>query len=223
VLRNRRSLALLAAGVVAVVTSCGGNGSNGNNTSSSPSPSAPPAIKFVGNSTCPTSGVTPYFTSGGKVYPAPVNSLPPVGQAIDEMPHTHVAPPAQVQYNHDPPTSGCHYSLGFGTAPLQPGAYNQVVPPMYWVHNLEHGYIVVLYNCPSSCATQFQQLRQWFHGLAPDPTYGYAKVLILPWTSMSVPFAAVSWDWYDPIPVFSISEVQRFYANHVGHGPEHSA
>ncbi|TMB86853.1 MAG: DUF3105 domain-containing protein [Chloroflexi bacterium] len=179
------------------------------------------AIQFVGNDTCPTKGQQPYDAPS----PPKVNSVPPVGQAIDEMPHSHVELPAHVTYNHDPPTSGCHYNLGYGSAPIQTGAYDKVVAPEYWVHNLEHGYIVVLYNCPSGCATQFQQLRTWYRSLPADPSGAvtYSKVLILPWPTMTVPFAAVSWDWYDPIPIFSIDEVQRFYANHVGQGAEPNA
>ncbi|MBV8301851.1 MAG: DUF3105 domain-containing protein, partial [Candidatus Dormibacteraeota bacterium] len=180
-----------------------------------------PTINYVGNSTCPTSGTSNYFTSSnGSVKPAPVNSLPAVGVPVDEMPHTHVQQGTQVQYNHNPPTSGCHYNLGYGNAPIQTGAYNVEIPPEYWVHNLEHGYIVVLYNCPSGCDTEFQALRTWYHNLSPDPNFGYAKVVILPYKEMSVPFACVSWDWYDPIPVFSIAEVQKFYANHVGNAAE---
>lgn len=180
-----------------------------------------PTIQFVGNSSCPTSGASPYFTgSDGSVKPAPVNSFPAVGVPVDEMPHTHVAPPTAITYNHNPPTSGCHYNLGYGNAPIQTGAYNVEIPPEYWVHNLEHGYIVVLYNCPSGCNTEFQALRTWYHGLPADSNFGYAKVIIIPYKEMTVPFAAVSWDWYDPIPVFSIAEVQKFYANHVGNAPE---
>ena len=180
-----------------------------------------PTIQYVGNSTCPTSGTQNYFTgSNGAVKPANVNSLPPVGQAIDEMPHTHVQPPSQITYNHSPPTSGCHYNLGYGSAPVQSGAYNQVIAPEYWVHNLEHGYVVVLYNCPSGCTTQFQQLRDWYHSLPAEPNFAYPKVIIVPYPNMDVPFAAVSWDWYDPIPNFSIAEVNRFYLNHRGQAAE---
>jgi Protein of unknown function (DUF3105) len=211
---------MLAAGLVATLSGCG--------ASAAPSASSSgtlPVIKFVGNNTCPTPGVSTYNTnSSGQPVPPQVNSFPPVGQAINEMPHTHVNPPQRIQYNHNPPTSGCHYNLGYGTAPIQTGAYDREVQPEYWVHNLEHGYIVVLYNCPSGCQQQFTQLRQWYKGLPADPTgvVPYAKVVILPYAEMSVPFAALSWDWYDPIPVFSVKEVQRFYANHVGHGPERS-
>lgn len=194
-----RALVGLALATTAALAACGDSGL--------------PAVKFVGNETCPTKGASPKAPS-----PPNVNSLPPVGQAVDEMPATHVEPPAIVKYLHDPPASGCHYSND--QAPIKPGAYNQAIPPEYWVHNLEHGYVIVLYNCPQGCSQQFQQLRTWYHSLPPDSVTGYAKVVILPWPSMSVPFAAVSWDWYDPIPNFSIAEVQRFYANHVNQAQE---
>ena len=201
---------LLAAGAAVIASSACGQ--------SQPSL---PSIQFVGNDSCATSGQQPYYAHS----PASVNSMPPVGEAIDEMPHSHISPPTQVTYNHNPPTSGCHYSLGYGHAPIQAGSYDKVVRPEYWVHNLEHGYIVVLYNCPNGCTVQFQLLRSWYRSLPPDPSgaVSYAKVLILPWLSLPAPFAAVSWDWYYPIPDFSITEVQRFYANHVGQGSEASA
>ena len=207
-----RSLALVVV-LAASAVACGGDTSS----SASPTPSLDqlPTIKFVGNSTCPTSQATNYFTgSNGVIKPAGVNSLPPVGEPVDEMPHTHINPPATVTYNHNPPTSGCHYNLGYGDAPVQTGVYNQPVQSEYWVHNLEHGYVVVLYNCPSGCDTQFKALQTWYHQLPPEPGFPYPKVVVLPYTGMDVPFAAVSWDWYDPIPVFSIAEVQRFYDNH---------
>jgi Protein of unknown function (DUF3105) len=208
VLHHLRPL-LMAAAIATAVAACGGN-----------TPTILdklPTIQFVGNSTCPTSGATPYFTgSNGAVKPAPVNSLPPVGIAVNEMPHIHVNQGTQITYNHNPPTSGCHYNLGYGTAPIQTGVYNKEIPPEFWVHNLEHGYVIVLYNCPSGCDAQFQQLRTWYHSLKPDSATGYPKAVVMPYKEMSVPFAAESWDWYDPIPVFSIAEVQKFYANHSG-------
>ena len=179
-----------------------------------------PTIQFVGNSSCPTSNAAPYFKSGNDVKPAPVNSLPPVGQAIDEMPHTHVSSTVKVTYLHDPPTSGCHYNLGYGDAPIQTGVYNQAVPKEYWVHNLEHGYIAVLYNCPSGCTTEFNALHDWYKSLPPTPGFPYPKAIVLPYSSMDVPFAVESWDWYDPMPVFSLDEVKKFYANHENNGAE---
>ena len=196
---------LALAAVTVFAAACG---------TSAAGPTLPP-VNYVGNSSCDTSTGSAYSP-----LPPDVNSLPPVGEAVDEMPHTHVAEGTKIDYKHNPPTSGCHYNLGYTRAPTQAGAYDRVIPKEYWVHNLEHGYIVVLYDCPSGCTQQFQQLRSWYHGLQPDSGVAYAKVLIIPYAGMQVPFAAVSWDWYDPIPTFSIDEVQKFYANHRGHGPE---
>jgi len=215
-----RVLPPLALALALAVAACGAPTAPSNN----PSLDQLPTIQYVGNSTCPTSSNANYFAgSKGSIKPAGVNNLPAVGQAIDEMPHTHVQPPAQVSYNHNPPTSGCHYNLGYGDAPIQAGAYNKVVPAEYWVHNLEHGYTVALYNCPSGCSTQFQQLRDWYHSLPADPNFAYPKVIIIPWPTMDVPFAAVSWDWYDPIPNFSIAEFNRFYLNHRYQGAPEAA
>jgi hypothetical protein len=205
---------VLAAGAAAgLLAACGGSTSDGANNTA-------PAIKFVGNSTCPTASASPYDPS-----PPGHNGDKAVGQAIDEMPHLHVDPPTKIQYDHDPPTSGCHYNLAApNPAPIQPGVYGQEIAAEYWVHNLEHGYVAVLYNCPQGCPDDVQKLIAWRKGLGPDPAGNgqipYAKVIVLPWHTMSVKFAAVSWDWYQGFDSLDISKIQAFYDNHVGHSPE---
>lgn len=181
------------------------------------------------NDSCPATqganGSDPY-------YPEPATNGSPVGQQIPQMPHTHVTEGTKVQYEHSPPTSGCHYSLGQPhPAPIPPGVYPAHIDPEYWVHNLEHGYIVVLYNCgdgngPSACQSDFASLRQWAAKQKPDPglaqldpQHAYAKVVVLPW-KFDHKFAALSWDWYDPMDKLDTSELQRFYDNHVGNSPE---
>lgn len=186
-------------------------------------------VKFVGNATCPTGGKDQSGNPIGPYSPKPpfVNSLPAVGQAIDEMPHTHIQPPATVQYNHNPPTSGCHYFIPAqgsipAQAPIPHGVYNSAIPSEYWVHNLEHGYVAVLYNCPSGCTGDFATLRQWAQGLPNDPggAVSYAKIIVLPYSGMDHKFAMVSWDWYDWMDTLDMNHVQRFYDNHINQSPE---
>lgn len=194
-----------------------------------PGPSSSSTPPFEGNSTCSTDGAQPPYSPD----PPNTNGTPAVGQSIPEMPHTHVDPPTTIQYNHDPPTSGCHYNLGTGIAPIAHGAYTQVIPPMYWMHNLEHGYVAVLYNCPTGCDTEFSQLRTWLKGLPPDADLhpgstdangcggSYARVIIVPETTMKDKFAVVSWDWYLGMgDKLDMSQVQAFYANHINQAPE---
>jgi hypothetical protein len=124
---------------------------------------------------------------------------------------------------HDPPTSGCHYSLGSGTAPISPGVYDKHVDPEYWVHNLEHGYIVVSYNCPTGCSSELQSLSTWYHALPRDPGGGvaYAKFIAVPYAAQKEKWDIESWDWFDPMgSTLRLAEVQTFYANHVNQAPE---
>ncbi|MBJ7595155.1 MAG: DUF3105 domain-containing protein [Candidatus Dormibacteraeota bacterium] len=137
------------------------------------------------------------------------------------MPHAHVDPPTKVTYLHDPPTSGCHYNLGAGQAPLLPGVYDRPSSPEYWVHNLEHGYVIVLYNCPLGCGADVRALRTWYDGLPNDPQLSSEKkVLVLPETTMAPRFAVVSWDWYLPLDRLDLTRVQAFYDNHRDQSPE---
>jgi hypothetical protein len=209
--RRWRGLAVLGLGAaVALLVACGDSSSDGGGPTAH--------IKFVGNDTCPADGAQPYSPM-----PPAVNGDSVVGQAIDEMPHIHVNPPAKVQYNHDPPTSGCHYNIA-GQAPIAPGVYGQEVPAEYWVHNLEHGYVVVLYNCPQGCPNEVAALTAWKKTLPPDPAGNgqipYAKIVVMPWHTMAKKFAAVSWDYYIGWDSLDIKKVQAFYDNHVGHSPE---
>jgi hypothetical protein len=181
-------------------------------------------VQFVGNSTCPTAGQSPYSPS-----PPNTNSAP-VGQPIDEMPHVHVAQGTQITYMHNPPTSGCHYSLGVGVAPISPGVYQPSnaakLTAEFWVHNLEHGYIVVSYNCPSACDSDLATLDAWFHTLPPDAGGGvpYAKFIAVPYPAQKQTWDVESWDWFDPIgSTFNLNEIKKFYANHTNQAPEGAA
>ncbi|MDQ2960584.1 MAG: DUF3105 domain-containing protein [Candidatus Dormibacteraeota bacterium] len=204
-----RRFSFLLLLVLGLATACG----------SSSSPSGVTSVNFVGNDTCPTAGNSPYSPS-----PPDTNSAP-VGQAIPEMPHVHVAPPTQVTYMHNPPTSGCHYSLGAGTAPISAGVHppTPAIAPEYWVHNLEHGYVVISYNCPTGCLSDLQTLNTWYQSLPADAGGGvpYAKVIVVPDPAQKETFDVESWDWFDPIgATLNMGEVTKFYNNHVNQSPE---
>jgi hypothetical protein len=181
-------------------------------------------VNFVGNSTCPTAGQSPYSPS-----PPNTNSAP-VGQPIDEMPHIHVPAGTPVTYNHNPPTSGCHYSLGAGVAPISPGVYPpsvaSKVTPEYWVHNLEHGYIVVSYNCPTGCDADLETLNAWYKTLPADAggAVPYAKFIAVPDPQQKDTWDVESWDWFDSLgSKFNLDEIKKFFANHTNQAPEGAA
>lgn len=69
-------------------------------------------------------------------------TAPRPGEAIADLGRDHVPVGTSVQYNSNPPTSGPHFSQW-----TKRGVYDQPIEDGYLIHSLEHGYIVVSYNC----------------------------------------------------------------------------
>ena len=158
-----------------------------------------------------------------------VNRLPfqtvtgTVGQEIpDEGPATHVDPSTTPTYKFYPPTSGPHYSLQ-GSAPVPWQTIDNLVEGQF-VHNLEHGGIAILYNCPSGndCTTLKTQLENYVKNLAPaDPPFGEVKLVMTPYSKgMQKKIALVAWHYVDFLDAYDQNEITRFYENHVDKGPE---
>ena len=71
---------------------------------------------------------------------------------------------------------------------MQPAVYGPATEkyPQYWVHNLEHGYVVAAYRCPSGtpgqgdCISQqdLDNIQTWFDN-APAPTKSTCATKVL--------------------------------------------
>ncbi|HEU5314893.1 MAG TPA: DUF3105 domain-containing protein [Chloroflexota bacterium] len=94
-----------------------------------------------------------------------VQSLPVQGQTHIQEGQSH--PP----YNSVPPTSGWHY----GNQVAPPGVSRAPIADEIQVHNLEHGEIMVQYDCPQGCDEMISKLETIVRGypkkvvLAPYP------------------------------------------------------
>lgn len=117
------------------------------------------------------------------------------------MGRTHITNAGQrLSYGFCPPTSGEHYQIT-GVGPIGAAVYGPTEErsPGGWIHNLEHGYIVVLYRCPSSedcpSAAEMAELQRIFDeapesGIARCPK----KVIVARFDSISTRFALLAWD-----------------------------
>jgi hypothetical protein len=147
----------------------------------------------------------------------------PVGQAIaDEGTATHIDPSTTATYKFYPPTSGPHYNVqGFAPVPWQTIATLQ---DGQYIHNLEHGGIAILYNCPSGsdCTTLKNQLEKYVKDLAPaEPTFNEVKLVMTPYSQgMQKKIALVAWHYVDFLDAYDQNEITRFYESHVDQGPE---
>jgi hypothetical protein len=100
------------------------------------------------------------------------------------------------------------------------GMYDEEVPPEFWVHSLEHGGIVVLYNCKSNCANAKQALKDFYSSAPPDSLFQKIKILITPNSKITLPVIALAWGFQLDLPNVNQEALLNFYQNHVNKGPE---
>ncbi len=138
------------------------------------------------------------------------------------LPATHVAIGSSIQWNSNPPSSGPHYPIW---AAYQ--AYATPVPRGYYVHDLEHGAIVFLYNCgDAGCPDVVAALQSASDAIPDDPlctSLGEGvrvRTVITPDPLIDVPVAAAAWGWVYKAQCADLPTLRDFAMQHYGQGPE---
>jgi hypothetical protein len=136
------------------------------------------------------------------------------------MGRTHVATGSTVEYLSCPPASGRHY-IGTNVGPIRTAVYgpNEEVGPQGWIHNLEHGGIVVLYKCATPCPDLVRQLEETFPAL-PKSKFGHAKVVVSPNPRVKGRLALLAWTRIDDLDRFDRDRIVRFVQAYQDKGPE---
>lgn len=112
-------------------------------------------------------------------------------------------------YNSNPPTSGPHTNVAAG-----PGVYEEPVPKETAVHNMEHGHVVVWYNCngapqplnEAACGT----LRQDLAAIVDEANENGKRVLMTPYAAMDKRIALTAWQFLDAFDEFDAQRVRTF-------------
>jgi hypothetical protein len=134
------------------------------------------------------------------------------------MGNGHVGNGDFVRFVNCPPASGRHWNVPGG--PITPRYYEpgDTTYPQGWIHNLEHGALVVLYSCDKGGCDPADQ--QKLYALAQDfPTSpicqipgGFASPTITRFEEMDGPFAALVWNRVLLQQQLDIDEIKRFFA-----------
>jgi uncharacterized protein DUF3105 len=138
--------------------------------------------------------------------------------AADSFVRVHVPHGTLIDYGARPPIGGPHYN---GWYPSY-GVAEQPVPAGLWVHNLEHGAIVLLYRCENGCADLVARLRA-FHAALPkgrNARSGAARLLATPYAEMDHRIAVIAWGQLLELDDFDPERVEAFYLEHLDRGPE---
>jgi len=150
-----------------------------------------------------------------------VPSAPPIGYVQPDMGHLHVDQGTTVRFTNCPPASGKHYNAT-GAGPIAAGVYgpeDQTVPGG-WLHNMEHGGLVLLYKCPGpACDDAGQQAlknlyEEWPNSPvcdAPRGSLGNLPVFTR-FDEMDVPYMALVWDVTLPMQELDRDLILQFFA-----------
>ena len=147
------------------------------------------------------------YTCGSQFNPSPTPPVAPgssarLGFQEDDMGNTHITS-VPVNYLFCPPASGNHFGNNQGvTGPIPPRVYkpDDKVGPPNWVHNMEHGGMVILYrnDSPGATAAGLQAFRDYFSSFPPSPICnipaGQLSPVIARFDDMPHPYAALVWD-----------------------------
>jgi uncharacterized protein DUF3105 len=142
-----------------------------------------------------------------------------LGAVQPDMGNNHINAGTQVRYTYCPPASGPHINRsGFG--PIEPRFYgqNDRSEPQGWVHNLEHGAVVVLYSCEQGACdpedlAQLQSFLRGFDAVSPVCNVPPRTVgpVIARFDQMPKPYAALVWDRVLYMDTFDPALVKQFY------------
>jgi hypothetical protein len=134
----------------------------------------------------------------------------PIGEPLCSEGQAHVEDGTEIVWESNPPHSGPHYPMWETW-----GEHEETVPRGNWVHNLEHGGIVLAYLCPDDCPAELDVLRQVIAQrpeerilMTSDPELGTAG------------FAAISWTWLYTFDSPDLDTLLCFVDQHEGNAPE---
>lgn len=87
------------------------------------------------------------------------SSKPLLGTKMSDLGRKHVPVGEKVEYNSNPPTSGSHYEDW-----VRFGIYSEPKDDGNLVHSLEHGYVILSYNCDKRVQGSKLVRRAYAHG-----------------------------------------------------------
>jgi len=140
-------------------------------------------------------------------------------EILDDQGRGHIAPGnAGGPYLTIPPASGSHWITNPSEtvptgSPARWGAYGTPLPDEVQIHNLEHGGIVLNYNCSEGCAELVDQLQSVIPGQG-------AQFILAPYPNMSTRIAITSWRHIDQMDEFDADRLNAFIDAYLDRAPE---
>jgi hypothetical protein len=149
------------------------------------------------------------------------DASPNPGYVQPDLGNKHLDNGERATYTYCPPASGAHYNdppLG----PITPRLYGpgDLAQPQGWIHNLEHGAMVILYRGrdgdPGPSPDGQAALKALFDEFPPSPVCGIRAgtsqgPVIARFDDMATPYAAVVWGRVLPLEAFDTAQILEYW------------
>ncbi len=149
------------------------------------------------------------------------------GQKIENLGRDHVSQDFPVKYNNSPPTSGPH------AGPASWGHHSNEVPEINQVHNLEHGGILIQYNCVHLRGLVINQVVVHLQGQSCDELRTELskvllkareeidrKIILAPYSKMPSLIAVTAWTRIQYFDKVEAEGILRFVEVFINEAPE---
>jgi Protein of unknown function (DUF3105) len=138
---------------------------------------------------------------------------------LPEDPGKHRPQGSEILWSTNPPTSGEHFPIW--------AQYDRTYATLdrgFWVHNLEHGSIVLAHRC-EDCPAEVAMLEETVRAMptdraCTDPVRQRAIVVADPLLPAEMPFAAIAWGALYAATCIDPPAIAQFTADFYGSGPE---
>ena len=139
--------------------------------------------------------------------PASSQAVPIQGQQHIPVGQSHPA------YNSDPPTSGWHYA-----EPARAGYYDTPLPDEQLVHNLEHGHVIISYDCGklSDCESVKAELQDIVG------RFQRWKIVAVARENADAAIALTAWGRIDKLDSYDEDRIVAFVRRWRNRGPENT-
>jgi hypothetical protein len=147
----------------------------------------------------------------------PAPTLEVTDFALQEPLHVEIGQ-SHTPYNSDPPTSGEHYPVW-----ADPGFYGEQdqIADEYLVHNLEHGYVILWYDCDQLSSSECDALTSDIQSIISE--YDGYKLIGMPRSGMDHPLILTSWGHMAVFDAFQADLIREYIDTYQNDAPEPSA
>lgn len=175
-------------------------------------------IAFV-NATAPAYACSSEWNPPLPASPAP-GASPRLGIVQTDTGREHIAVGSFVRYALCPPATGKHNNAT-GEGPIKAGVYgpDDQTLPQGWIHNLEHGGLVLLYRCSggdTACTDTGQAALRQFNASFPNSPVcnlpaGSIGPVVARFDQMKWPYAALIWGVVLPLNTLDTAQITAFF------------